>query len=95
MNKNDIVNIVAGRTGLTQKDAKKVIDTILETVKSALSEGKRLEIRGLGSFQVRERAPRVGRDIATGQSIPVPSRRVPIFVPGKVLKKAVNEGKRP
>jgi DNA-binding protein HU-beta len=91
MNKNDLTKKIAHLTGLTQKDAKRVTDIILQKIVDGLTRGERIELRGLGAFEVRKRAPRIGRIIGTGEKVPVPSRKVPVFIPGKVLKKLVNK----
>jgi nucleoid DNA-binding protein len=91
MNKGDLTKKIAHLTGLTQKDARRVTDVIIQKIIDGLAKGERLELRGLGAFEVRRRAPRVGRVIETGERVPVPERKVPVFIPGKILKKLVNK----
>lgn len=91
MNKSDVVEIVSRKTGLSQKDTRYVIGAILDSISEALIKGGRLEIRGLGTFEVKRRRSRMGRNISTGEKVPVPPRKVVVFIPGKVLKRLVNE----
>lgn len=90
MKKSDLINILDKKLQLSNKDSKKVIETIIDTIVECLKKNNRIEIRGLGSFEVRNRAQRKGRIIATGEQVTIPARKVPIFVPGLVLKKMVN-----
>ncbi len=91
MNKNELSSVVANRTGLLAKDALVIIDLILATLRNGLCQEGRIELRGLGSFEVRERAPRKGRILSTGEMVDIPGRRSVVFVSGKPLKKLVNE----
>jgi len=90
MNKGDLIGAISTKTGFSRGDTRVVIDTILEGIVEILAKGERLEIRGLGTFDTRERASRVGRNISTGKVVPIPPRRVPVFIPGKVIKRIVN-----
>ncbi|MBU0701066.1 HU family DNA-binding protein [bacterium] len=91
MNKNELGTLVASKTGLSTKDVLFIIDLILAAMKNGLCTEKRIELRGLGSFEVRERAPRKGRILATGEMIDISNYKTVVFVPGKPLKKLVNE----
>jgi DNA-binding protein HU-beta len=91
MNKDDLGGIVASRINLNKKEAKQVVDVILKSIIKGLAKDKRLEIRGLGTFIVKDRAPREGRIIATGEKVSIPARKMPVFIPGKVLKRIVNK----
>jgi DNA-binding protein HU-beta len=91
MNKDDLGGIVASRINLNKKEAKQVVDVILKSIIKGLAKDKRLEIRGLGTFIVKDRAPRQGRIISTGEKVPIPARKMPVFIPGKVLKRLVNK----
>jgi nucleoid DNA-binding protein len=91
MNKADIVRVTAERIDLNQKDTKAVVEAILREITNGLSRGERLEIRGFGAFVVKHRAKRVGRNISTGETVSVPERKVPVFIPGKVLKRLVDK----
>ncbi|MDX2236695.1 MAG: integration host factor subunit beta [Hyphomonadaceae bacterium] len=70
----------------------RAIECLFEDVSQALIEGRRVELRGFGAFSVRVRDPRQGRNPRTGESVAVPTKRVPFFKPGKELRMAVNGG---
>lgn len=89
MTKADIVEDVAQRTGLTKKEVGETVDLFLQKVGDLLSEGKHLEIRGFGTFKVKERKARMARNPRTGETVPVPARRVPVFKVSKMLKDKV------
>lgn len=90
MTRDDLAVIVAGKINLNKNEAKQVVDVILKGIREGLARDKRLEIRGLGVFEVKDRAPRQGRIISTGEKVSVPARKMPVFVAGKILKKLVN-----
>ena len=75
---------------LTKKHANVIVDTVLGSIVDALRRGETVEVRGFGSFRLRRRLPRKGRNPKTGDRVDVPSRRVPYFKPGKELKKLIN-----
>ena len=90
MTRSDLVEMLAERFGqLTHKDADAAVKTILDAMADALVRGHRIEIRGFGSFSVNHRPPRLGRNPRTGESVPIPERRVPHFKPGKALRQAI------
>ena len=89
MTKADIVDEIAERTGLTKKDVADTVDQFLEAVSRALASGKHIEIRGFGTFKVKDRKSRLARNPRTGESVPVPPRRVPVFKVSKELKDIV------
>ena len=89
MTKADLVDEISARTGLTKKDVAETVDEFLEEVCRALTEGKHIEIRGFGTFKVKDRKPRIARNPRTGEQVPVPSRRVPVFKVSKELKDKV------
>ena len=92
MTRSDLVEELAARFGqLTHKDAEFAVKTILDAVGEALVKGHRIEIRGFGSFSLHYRAPRVGRNPKTGQSVSLDGKFVPHFKPGKELRDRVNE----
>ena len=91
MTKADLVEEVAKVTELTRKDSEVIVDTLFESVIKALREGDKLEVRGFGSFRVRQRNARVGRNPKTGEKVEVPAKRVPYFKPSKELKDLINE----
>ncbi|MGH7481404.1 MAG: HU family DNA-binding protein [Longimicrobiales bacterium] len=93
MTKADLVEQVAEAIGpgITKKDCGLVVDGLLNAIKKALSEHQHIEIRGFGTFKVRERKSRLARNPRTGDPVRVPSRRVPVFKPSKDLKLQVSE----
>jgi integration host factor subunit beta len=92
MTKADLVEEVAKVTELTRKDSEVIVDTLFESVIKALRVGDKLEVRGFGSFRVRQRNARVGRNPKTGERVEVPAKRVPYFKPSKELKDLINDG---
>ena len=90
MTKADLVEELAKVTELTRKDSEVIVDTMFESVIKALKTGDKLEVRGFGSFRVRQRNARVGRNPKTGEKVEVPTKRVPYFKPSKELKDLIN-----
>jgi integration host factor subunit beta len=91
MTKADLVEEVAKVTELTRKDSEVIVETLFESVIKALKTGDKLEVRGFGSFRVRQRNARVGRNPKTGEKVEVPAKRVPYFKPSKELKDLINQ----
>jgi integration host factor subunit beta len=91
MTKADLVEEVSRITELTRKDSEVIVDTLFESVIKALKTGDKLEVRGFGSFRVRQRNARVGRNPKTGEKVEVPAKRVPYFKPSKELKDLIND----
>jgi nucleoid DNA-binding protein len=89
MTKADIVDQIADRTGLTKKDVADTVDKFLDAVGRALANGQHIEIRGFGTFKVKDRKSRLARNPRTGEAVPVPPRRVPVFKVSKELKDMV------
>jgi integration host factor beta subunit len=92
MTKADLVEQIAEATGLTKKDTAVVVDGFLEAVKQALTREQNIEIRGFGSFKVKQRKARKARNPRTGEAVHVPGRMVPTFKPSKELKELVMQG---
>jgi nucleoid DNA-binding protein len=92
MTKADIVDQIADRTGLTKKDVADTVDSFLDAVSHALVNGQHIEIRGFGTFKVKDRKSRLARNPRTGEAVPVPPRRVPVFKVSKELKDMVSGG---
>ncbi len=92
MTKADLVERIAERAKLSKKDSEIVVNTVFQSIIEALTKGDKVELRGFGSFRARDRQSRVGRNPKTGESVEVPSKKVPFFKPGKDLKKLVNGG---
>ncbi len=90
MNKTELVANVAEKAGLTKKDAEKALAAVLESVQQALIEGDRVQLIGFGTFEVKERAARMGRNPQTGKDMEIPASKAPVFKAGKALKDAVN-----
>src|SRR5258705_6646457 len=92
MTKADIVDQNDERTGLTKKDVAETVDSFLNAVAKALANGHHIEIRGFGTFRVKDRRWRIGRNPRTGEAVPVPPRKVPVFKVSKELKDMVSQG---
>jgi integration host factor subunit beta len=94
MTKSGLIQVVAARMPhISARDVEIVVNTIFDSMTSALQVGDRIEIRGFGSFSVRHRRARMGRNPKTGESIAVPPKRVPFFTVGHDLKERVNAGR--
>ena len=89
MNKAELIAAVAEKAGLSKKDAEAARSAALETITAALREGDKVQLVGFGSFEVKKRAARVGRNPVTKASIEIPETRVPVFKAGKALKDQV------
>ena len=89
MNKEQLVERVAERTGATKKDAMEVLNTALDHIAAALTHGDKVTLVGFGTFLTRKRKARDGRNPQTGAKIKIPAKRVPAFAAGKELKAAV------
>ena len=90
MNKTELTDAVADATDLTKADAARAVDAVLGTITQTLAGGDQVGIVGFGTFLVRDRAARVGRNPQTGAEIQIAAAKVPAFKPGKALKDAVN-----
>lgn len=88
-NKAQLVNDVAAATGLTKKDATAAVDAVFASVQKSLAKGDKVQLIGFGTFEVRNRAARKGRNPQTGKEIEIAASKVPAFKPGKALKDAV------
>src|SRR5882762_10251324 len=91
MTKADLVNDVANAAELTKKDAERLVEIVFESIIDSLNQGEKIELRGFGSFRVRERGARRGRNPKTGDPVSIPAKRVPYFKAGKELKELINE----
>ncbi len=89
MTKTDLVDAVASKAGISKRDASSAVDALLSGIADALQSGEKVQLVGFGTFEVRERAARTGRNPQTGEEISIAARLVPAFKPGKVLKDAV------
>ena len=89
MTKSDLVDSVAAKAGMTKKDSARAVDAVFDTIKEQLKAGDKVQLVGFGSFEVKQREARVGRNRKTMDEIRIPARRVPVFRPGKELKESV------
>ena len=89
MNKTELVAAVAAKTGLTKKDAERVVSTTIETITETLVKGEKVQISGFGNFEVKAREARVGRNPRTKETIEIPATRLPVFKASKALKDSI------
>ncbi len=89
MNKAELVEEVSGEVGLSNRETQMVIDAIIGTIGKTLAAGEKVTLVGFGTFGVRQRKARTGRNPQSGATIQIPAKRVPKFVPGKNLKNKV------
>lgn len=90
MTKSELIDEVASKTNLTKKDAHGAVDAVFTTITEKLATGERVQLIGFGTFEVRDRAERMGRNPQTGEEMTIPARKVPAFKAGKQLKDAVD-----
>src|SRR6202051_2831504 len=90
MTKAELVEEVSRVSGLTKKHSEVIVDTVFKSIIDALHRGEKIELRGFGSFRLRKREPRKGRNPKTGDKVDVPPKKVPYFKPGKELKELIN-----
>ena len=90
MNRSDLINALKEKSTLNRKDAEKAVNTIFNEISDTLANGGRVEIRGFGSFMVKDYKPYVGRNPKTGVKIKVPSKKLPFFKVGKGLRDTIN-----
>jgi integration host factor subunit beta len=92
MTKSELVEVIADKQGnITRREAEVVINTIFSAIGDALADGDRVELRGFGSFTIKQRNARIGRNPKTGESVRVPAKVVPHFKPGKELRERVDQ----
>lgn len=89
MNKAELINAVAAKADVSKKDAEAVVTAALDTITAAMAEGEKVQLVGFGSFEVKKRAARQGRNPKTKETIEIPASVVPTFKAGKALKDAV------
>ena len=90
MTKAELVEEVSRVSDLTKKHSEVIVDTVFRSIIDALQRGEKIELRGFGSFRLRQREPRKGRNPKTGDRVDVPPKKVPYFKPGKELKELIN-----
>ena len=91
MNKSDLIAAVAAKTGSTKKEAEASLNAVTEAITEALVKGDKVQLVGFGSFEVRKRAARKGRNPQTKEEIKIPASKAPVFKAGKALKDLVNK----
>ena len=89
MNKADLISVVAEKAGVSKKETERVVNATFEAVSGALSGGEKIQLVGFGSFEVKARAARTGRNPKTKEAIQIPASKTPVFKAGKALKEAV------
>lgn len=90
MTKADLIEEVAAVSTLSKKHSELVVNTFFGSIVESLSRGDKVELRGFGTFNLRRRKPRIGRNPRTGEQVQVPAKVVPYFKPGKELRELVN-----
>ena len=90
MNKQELVTSVAEKSGLTKKDSEKAVNAVFSSIEEALAKGDKVQLVGFGTFEVRSRAARKGRNPQTGEEIEISAAKVPAFKAGKALKDTVS-----
>jgi DNA-binding protein HU-beta len=90
LTKTGLIDQLSKKTKLSKKDTEKTLNSFFETIKISLKQGQKVQLIPFGSFEVRHRKARTGRDPRTGAKITIKARRVPVFRPGKALKQAVH-----
>ena len=91
MNKAELINAVAASTGFSKKDTETAVSATLDAITAALQEGEKVQLVGFGSFEVKKRAARIGRNPKTKETIEIPASVVPVFKAGKALKDSVSK----
>jgi integration host factor subunit beta len=90
MTKAELVEEVSRVSELTKKHSEVIVNTVFQSIVDALHKSEKIELRGFGSFRIRQRRSRQGRNPKTGQKVDVPAKRIPYFKPGKELKELIN-----
>lgn len=90
MNKSDLIAAVAAKTGETKKNAEASLNAVIDVIAETLAKGDKIQLVGFGSFEVRSRAARKGRNPQTGKEMKIAAKKAPVFKAGKALKDAVN-----
>ena len=90
MTKTELINEVANKTELTKKDCEKAVNAVIESITDALIMGDKVQLVGFGTFEVKEKAEREGRNPQTKETIVIPASKRPAFSPSKAMKDAIN-----
>jgi len=91
MNKAELINAAAEKTGLSKKDTEAVVSAAIEVITEALAQSEKVQLVGFGSFEVKSRAARIGRNPRTKEQIEIPASKTPVFKAGKALKDTVSK----
>ena len=91
MNKSQLIDVVSKNAGLKRKDAEAAVNSVFAAITSALADGEKVQLIGFGSFSVKAKEARTGRNPATGETITIPASKQPAFAAGKELKATVNK----
>lgn len=91
MTKAELIDKIADKTKLTKKDSGKALEVVIDAISGALAKGNKVQLVGFGSFEVKKREARKGRNPQSGKPIMIPARKVPVFKAGKALKDAVKK----
>ncbi len=91
MNKAELIASIADKSGMTKKDSEKALNAFMESVNDALMKGEKVQLVGFGTFEVRERSERKGRNPRTQEEMVIPASKAPVFKAGKALKDALNK----
>lgn len=89
MNKTELIAEIAGKSGLSKKDAEKALTAVVDTITETIVKGDKVQLVGFGSFETKSREARMGRNPKTKEAIEIPATRVPVFKAGKALKDVV------
>ncbi len=89
MNKSELIAAIAGKTGLTKKDSEQAVNVLIEEIAGALKKGDKVSVAGFGTFEVKHRAARMGRNPKTKEPIQIAASKAPAFKPGKQFKDAI------
>ena len=91
MTKADLIDEVSKLSNLTKKETETIVNTVFDSIVDSLKDGEKIELRGFGSFRIRHRGARTGRNPKTGDKVSVPPKRIPYFKPGKELRELLND----
>lgn len=91
MNKADLITSISEKSQLSKKDSEKALNVFIESVQEALAKKEKVQLIGFGTFEVRHRAERIGKNPQTGDELKIPAADVPVFKAGKALKETVNK----
>jgi DNA-binding protein HU-beta len=94
LTKSELIKLIAQDSGLPKAETELILEATIGRITEALIKGDRIQLHGFGTFQAKKRAPRKGRNPATGEPIDIPEKTVPVFKPGKQLKELVNKEKK-